>query len=425
MQHGLNGICIALVDPYSAGAMFAEALRARGVKCIAIESSQAMPKAMKSRFNPAVFWDIIRHENNYGQTLAAVRRHCPDFVLPGGESGVELAETLSDELGLPTNGAMLREARRDKYLMTEAVQSQGLRTAVQFLSSDVGEIVDWTQNTLDWPVILKPPKSVASDSIAFCRSADEVRAAADRILSATNILGLRNHAVLVQEFLAGTEYIVDTASLDGRRKTTAIWQYSRPPIGKRGEFISYDAMTLLPYSGERQQALQSYAFKVLDALAINFGPAQCELMWVDGEPVLVEAAARLSGGIGALLSGICGGISQIDETINILLEPERFLASLDNNPRLQRRAVILFLVPRRHGRLIRIRGLDEIKRLPTLHSVSVGAQPGDMLKRVAGVVTLIDEDIQAIERDLGVIRTIEREGLFEVDSEEAAQADKP
>jgi hypothetical protein len=55
----------------------------------------------------------------------------------------------------------------------------------------------------------------------------------------------------------------------------------------------------------------------------------------------------------------------------------------------------------------------------------VGAQPGDMLKRVAGVVTLIDEDIQAIERDLGVIRTIEREGLFEVDSEEAAQADKP
>jgi len=46
----------------------------------------------------------------------------------------------------------------------------------------------------------------------------------------------------------------------------------------------------------------------------------------------------------------------------------------------------------------------------------VSAQPGDMLKRVAGVVTLIDEDIQSIERDVGVIRALEREGMFEVES---------
>jgi hypothetical protein len=210
---------------------------------------------------------------------------------------------------------------------------------------------------------------------------------------------------------------VDTVSLDGHRKTTAIWEYSRPPTGETGEFVSYDAMTLLPYAGERQEALQSYTFKVLDALAIDLGPAHCEMMWVDGEPVLVEVAARLSGGINSLLSGICGGISQLDETVSILLEPERFLETLDEEPRLQRRAVILFLVPHRRGRLIRIRGLDEILRLPTLHSASVGAQPGDMLKRVAGVVTLIDEDIQSIERDVGVIRALEMAGMFEVESE--------
>jgi len=416
MQHDLDKICIVIVDPYSAGAMLAEALRARGVKCIAVESSQAITKAMRSRFNPAVFWDIIRHEGDYGRTLGTVRRHRPAFVVPGSESGVELAEQLGHDLDLPANGAALREARRDKFLMAEAVRDRGLRTAVQFLSCDAGEIVDWTESTLDWPVIVKPPKSVASDSVAFCRSSDEVRAAAERILTATNVLGCRNHAVLVQEFLFGTEYIVDTVNRDGRRKTTAIWQYNRPPTAVNGEFVSYDAMTLLPYAGERQQALQSYAYKVLDALAIDFGPAQCELMWVDGEPVLVEAAARLSGGIGALLSGTCGGISQIDETVDILLEPERFHATLDDKPRLQRRAVILFLVPHKRGRLIRVRGLDEIWRLPTLHSASVSAQPGDMLKRVAGVVTLIDEDIQSIERDVGVIRALEREGMFEVES---------
>jgi hypothetical protein len=40
-----------------------------------------------------------------------------------------------------------------------------------------------------------------------------------------------------------------------------------------------------------------------------------------------------------------------------------------------------------------------------------------MLKRVAGVVTLIDEDIESIERDIGVIRALEWAGLFEVESE--------
>ena len=246
MQHDQNETCIVIVDPYSAGAMLAEALRARGVKCIAIESSQAITKSMRSRFNPAVFWNIIRHEGDHGRTLDTVRRHRPAFVLPGSESGVELAETLADELGLPTNGAALRVARRDKFLMAEAVRAQGLRTAAQFQSSDIEEIVDWVKSTLDWPVIVKPPKSVASDSVALCHSTDELRTAAARILSATNALGCRNHAVLVQEFLAGTEYIVDTVSHDRRRKTTAFWQYNRPPTEGTGEFVSYDAMTLLP-----------------------------------------------------------------------------------------------------------------------------------------------------------------------------------
>jgi hypothetical protein len=224
--------------------------------------------------------------------------------------------------------------------------------------------------------------------------------------------------VLAQEFLVGTEYIVDTVSCDGRRKTTAIWEYNRPTPAATGDFVSYDAMTLLPYSGERQQALQSYAFKVLDALAINIGPAQCELMWVDGEPVLVEAAARLSGGIGALLSGICGGFCQVDETVNILCQPQQFLATLEKLPQLQRRAAILFLIPPQRGRLVRIRREEELRRLPTLHSLSISAQPGDMLKRVAGVVTLVAEDMRSIQDDVSTIRSLENRGLFEVEAQD-------
>ena len=156
---------------------------------------------------------------------------------------------------------------------------------------------------------------------------------------------------------------------------------------------------------------------MLDVRAFGVSPAVGEQRWVEGEPVLIEVAARLAGGINALLSGVCGGICQLDETVEAMLAPDRFLATLNDQPCLQRRAVNLFLMPKRRGRLVRLRGLNEIRSLPTLHSVSVGAQPGDMVKRVAGLVTLIDEDIQSIERDISVIRALEDEGIFEVEDE--------
>jgi biotin carboxylase len=415
----VSDIRIVFVDPYSSGAMLAEALRARGAKCIAVVSSPNIPKSMRSRFNPGIFQEIIQHDANYEQTLNAVRHHKPTYVVAGFESGVELAERLGNELGLPANGVTLRAARRDKYLMAEAVRSQGLRTARQFLSDDVDAIVNWTCNTLDWPVIVKPPKSVSSDGVSFCRSADEVRKAAVKILSGTNVLGFNNQSVLVQEFLAGTEYVVDTVSYEGQNKTTAFWQYSRPATVS-GEFVCYDAMTLLPYAGERQEVLQSYIFKVLEALDIRYGPAHCELMWVDGEPVLIEAAARLTAGINSILGSICGGICQLDETVEAMLAPDRFLAMLNVQPQLKRRAANVFLMPRRRNRPVRLRRLDGIRRLSTLHSFSVSAQPGDIVKQVAGVVTLVDRDIQSIERDINTIRELEREEIFEVVDENQA-----
>ena len=403
-----------IVDPYSAGALLAEALNARGARCIGVQSTLDLPPSMRSRFDPDLFAAIIHHSSDLHDTLSAVRRHQPSHIIAGCESGVELAEYLADRLNLPGNGSELREARRDKFRMAEAAKACGLRTAQQFQSKDPEQIIGWIQSTLDWPVILKPIKSTASDHVFRCNTVDDVAEAVRQILDETNVLGQRNQRVLVQEFLVGTEYVVDTVSLEGQRKTTAFWQYHRP--ADSNQFVSYDAMTLLPYDGERQQAMQSYAYKVLDTLAINFGPAHCELMWVNGAPILVEVGARLSGGINAVLSGICGGISQLDETVDVILSPSKFQKSLHERRGLTKRAASVFLIPRRRGRLIRVNGLEKIENLPTLHSMSVSSRPGDELKKVAGLVVLVGENLASIERDIDVIRSVEREGLFEVEN---------
>ena len=406
---------VAIVDPYSAGALLSAALVERGVPCVAIESSSTHPASMKSHYKPDTFIDVIRHEGDFDRTLHRVRRHGPTHVMAGFESGVELAERLSGRLGLPANEPELREARRDKYLMNEAVKRYGLRTALQFRSGDVEELLGWVRDTLDWPVIVKPPKSVASDHVYCCRNSEQLRKAAGSILSEVNVLGASNPVAIVQEFLEGPEYVIDMVSVDARAKLTAVWQYDRPE-GTR-EFICYDAMRLLPYTGQRQAALQAYAIDVLKAVGIRFGPSHCEMIWRGDEPVLVEIGARLTGGVNAVVSRHCSGICQLDETINAILAPDAFMAGLDTRPELQRHAVNVFLATPRRGKLIRTRHVEDIKALSTVYSMSVATQSGVMLKHVSGLITLISDDPRAIDRDIEIIRGYERDGIFEVEGE--------
>jgi len=60
-----------------------------------------------------------------------------------------------------------------------------------------------------------------------CRNAADLRAAFPAILSTKDIFDGHNEHVLVQSFLTGTEYIVDTVSVDGHAYVCGVWQYDK------------------------------------------------------------------------------------------------------------------------------------------------------------------------------------------------------
>ena len=409
---------IVIVDPYSSGGMLAKELKARGAPCVAVEGSPTLPPSMRTQFDRDDFIDVISTAGDWAETLHRVKRHSPQYVVAGFESGVELADRLSAELQLPGNDAAWSTARRDKFAMTERVRQAGLRTAKQICGRDIEAIVRSIDVELDWPVIVKPPRSVASDHVTRCEHEEDVRRAAAAILGRSNVLGLPNDAVLVQEYLDGVEYAVDIVCRGGQQVVTAIWQYHRPEHHhpeSSDHFICYDSMILLPYEGVIQEKLASFATKVLDALGIQFGPAHCELMYVQGEVVFVEVGTRLSASVNATLSRTCGGIGQLEKTVQAMLEPERFALEARRRPSLRRRAANVFLMPHRPGRLVQVRGRDILEALPTLDTMSIASTPGIDVGRVAGRVTLISDDVRAIERDIAVIRGLQERGIFEVE----------
>ncbi|CAN0032111.1 unnamed protein product, partial [Choristocarpus tenellus] len=61
-------------------------------------------------------------------------------IMPGAETGVELADMLAVRMGTRSNTEELTPARRNKYLMGEQVRSRGVRAARQILAYNLADV---------------------------------------------------------------------------------------------------------------------------------------------------------------------------------------------------------------------------------------------------------------------------------------------
>jgi biotin carboxylase len=249
-------------------------------------------------------------------------------VLAGAETGVELADQLSEAMGMRTNGTELSEARRNKYVMGETVRNSGLRAVKQLRATVWREIEEWLESWQPDPfkVIVKPMDSAGSDDVTLCRSMDDVKNAFGNIMGKVNGLGIVNKAVLVQEYLEGTEYVIDMVSRDGEHKVAGIWVYDRRPVNGAG-FVLF-GQKMLAADAEHVREIIEYQKKVCTALGIRHGPTHGEVKWCKGEPVLVEVGARCHGGDGlwVKLASEAFGYNQVQCTIDSYLYRDRWAA---------------------------------------------------------------------------------------------------
>jgi CelD/BcsL family acetyltransferase involved in cellulose biosynthesis/carbamoylphosphate synthase large subunit len=390
----VTGRIVAVVDPYDAGAMLAPAFAEQGVAAVMVGSIPGIAPGEGALFDPATFQHVLPWHDDVAETIAALRELGVGHVIAGSERGVELADELNEALGLPGNGMRLSEARRDKARMIEEVGRHGIRVPRQIESGRLDEILAWIEAGGHWPAVLKPRRAKGSDGVRLCASAEEVTHAFQAVHGQRDRLGFRNDTVLVQEFLVGREYVIDTVSLEGRHRLAALWAYGKPEPG----FDSIGLLstkTLLPPDGALADMLFAFAERVLDALEIRYGAGHIEVIVGAGGPVLVEIGARLHGGPPAhLMARAATGTSQLDLLVQSCLDPAAFLERVDGRYALAGGAVMALL------RDADLRG--EIERLPSARIVW-NAQSGDTPPAVAGLATLIHADAEVVAADLEIV----------------------
>ncbi|WP_329167155.1 ATP-grasp domain-containing protein (plasmid) [Streptomyces sp. NBC_01717] len=416
---------VAIVDSYALSKTLADEFLKQGAALVRVQSTIEVPAAYRGPFDLSEYAENIVHHGDLDATARAVAAHHPVAVVAGGEIGVELADALSERLGLPTNGSALSTARRDKYVMIETIKRAGVPGARQLLAGSGDEVARWHEE-LGGRIVLKPLRSAAGNGVFFCNTPEESTAAFAQIAGHSNVFSERNSGAVAQEYLRGTEYMVNTASRDGVHRICEIWRTTR--IAANGVADLSDTVYLMPRKGAAQEVLTAYAARVLDALGIAHGPAHVEIKLTAAGPRLVEAGARICGANLPYYAQIAHGRSQLDWTAEAYLRPEYFLARHQDQEAEGQFCAFVGLISPVSGTLAQYRGLEELRDLESFADVRVHVQPGGRISRTVddltypAVVVLMHESEETVLRDANTIRYLDGPSFYDVAPDDEATA---
>lgn len=414
---------ICIVDGYSTGAELAPLFKKEGWRCVHIQSNPVIPGDYLLSWRPETF---DKHLILREPSVAAMRElavslafYGPTVIIPGTETGVELADFLSTELGTAGNDYATSALRRNKFKMQEALRQGGLRSIPQLVTDSLADAWIWVKTSACWPVVVKPVDSAGADGVRFCHNFEELNEAFTDIHGKTNRLGLHNSEVLLQERLIGRQFIVNAVSINGEHLISEIWSDDKKLVSNAS--LICEKEVLLPYHGKEQEALIAYMQKALTLLGIKNGPSHSELMMTAKGPVLIETAARMQGTImhSAVVAAL--GYSHVTLTAERYLNPQRFAARIHQHYQVMKTLYCVTLASDVEGVVRQNRCQELLAQLPSFYGVMHTPDAGEKIYRTTdlftnpGIIYLCHESQQQIEEDYAQIRAFEKNGtLFEL-----------
>jgi ATP-grasp domain len=409
---------VVVVDPFSSGRMIAPALRHQGYSPLSLITSSYALEQWGSTYRAADFDHDLRYDGDLDKTLAQLRALSPIAILPGMETGVELCDLLAPELTPDrANLAHLASARRHKGHMEQAVAQAGIPTIRSISARSPAEVEQWLtrQGLRKSDLIFKPVDSAGTDGLTFVPAGEGWHKAFDGLHGTRNRLGLLNQEVMVQEYVTGTEYAVDTFSYDGKHTVNDITRYTK--VRNAGHIAVYDSMEFLPYDAPGHAEIIEYTGQVLDALGIRFGAAHTEVMVTDRGPLLIETGARLGGGGQPAACQLATGDDPIDRTVRYLSGDR----DIRHDFTLEMWVQVVFFVAPTSGRIHNTAALKTIRDLASCCQLTINVQDDDRISATSclddsynyGVVILGSDDRDQVEADYAAVRGIERQVIID------------
>lgn len=271
---------VLILDPESAGADLVRELQKRNVAVVSWWQSV-----------PFVLDDPSSDTAPDADLVRLVDSNEFDFIVAGSESGVSAAEWLAARRGLPASDPAFIHHRRDKDAMVARIREAGLRASRSHLVADDQEL-DIAVADVGLPAVVKPSSSAGSDLVRVTRTLEETRSATAEILRSTSIMKNHNRGAVVQEYLDGPQFHVNTVIVDGEHWVTEVYSNLFRDVDGAPQLYAGRTHDLrYPHIME----IVSYTLSCMDALGVRHGATHSEVRVTRSGPTLVEFNGRLMG----------------------------------------------------------------------------------------------------------------------------------
>ncbi|EGQ8312753.1 ATP-grasp domain-containing protein [Vibrio cholerae] len=405
---------IVVVGGFSSGNHIAPLFSGLGFNCVHVctEENKEHP-LLKPTFNPSNYSEnhVLTSEAEADDFVRKMSQHRVRAVIAGCEPCVEFADKLSEKFDTPRNDFSLSQARRSKFRMHETLHKNGLKSARQILTSDIDEIINFYK-MIGGQVVLKPEASSNTDGVFYCNSEQQIHETVDKILGVKNYLGIVNSKVLVQEYLSGKQYLVNTVSSNGYHYVCDAWVETRyndeaPSNDSHADFVTVNS--------DIYHELADYTEKVLNALGIRYGAAHLELRMTDEGPCLVEVAARMSGNVDFSVLYDLNSLTQLSLLPDALLDTESFIKRINCANSSKKLARKVYLSSSVEGHVRNDPNLELFLDIDSVRSVSFRIGNGDYLYKTdrsqgkgrPGYLYMVASSQEKIKCDYDLVRNNE------------------
>jgi biotin carboxylase len=210
-----------------------------------------------------------------------------DVIVALDDFDVELAAMLREYLRIPGMSETTARAFRDKLTMRGRARAAGIRCPefVHLLNNRT--IAEWIARVAA-PWVMKPRSQAASVGISKLHTPDE-------LWRAIEALGDGFADYLLEQFVPGDVFHVDSIVFDGRPVFAMVSRYATPPMAVAHEGGIFVTRTL-PDEDEAVAPLQEMNTRVLTSFGLRRGVSHTEFIrGTDGHFYFLETSARVGG----------------------------------------------------------------------------------------------------------------------------------
>lgn len=233
-----------------------------------------------------------------------------DGILTTSDAPVNIVASISEELGLSAMSLNVASICTNKYLQRKLFRENQILTPSFYLCNRKTELSSFC----DFPYIVKPVDSSASRGVHLVNSVEELRQAFDNAMSYS-----RHHQVLIESFITGREFSVETFTQNNETSIVAITE--KMIIGEKQGYFVEDTHIEPARIGEREYKLISdTVLNAIKLIGLNNCPSHTEIKLNGTGAYIIEIACRLGGDyITSDLVPLSTGVDMLENLINCSL----------------------------------------------------------------------------------------------------------